>query len=97
MSTQLRDTPYATEVARGTVAFPSGHEGRIEWLRFKEGQDAGVEGMRFSWWKDERMIPRPLDVTEDQLVALLEDAFAKSVFSSRFLAELQRISQATRP
>jgi hypothetical protein len=87
----LRDTPYATELAHGSVTFPSGTEGRIERLRFKEGLDAGMEGIRFSWWKDSRMVPRPLDATEDQLLALLKDSLQQGVFSERFQAELRRL------
>jgi hypothetical protein len=87
----MRDTPYATELAHGSVTFPSGTEGRIERLRFKEGSDAGLEGIRFSWWKEGRMIPRPLDATEEQLLALLKDSIQQSVFSQQFLAELRRL------
>lgn len=86
---QLRDTPYATELAHGSVTFPSGSEGRIERLRFKEGLEAGLEGIRFSWWKDGRMVPRPLDASEDQLLVLLQEAFKVGVFSERFQSELR--------
>jgi hypothetical protein len=89
--TPLRDTAYATELAHGKVAFPSGTEGRIERLRFKEGPDSGLEGIRFSWWNDGRMIPRPLDATEDQLLTLLTDSIQQGVFSERFLGELRRL------
>src|SRR2546423_341487 len=87
----LRDTPYATELAHGSITFPSKTEGRIERLRFKEGLDAGLEGIRFSGWKDGRMIPRPLDATEDQLLELLKDSIEERVFSERFLAELRHL------
>ncbi len=87
----LRDTPYATELARGSVTLLSGTEGRIERLRFKGGPDAGSEGIRFSWWKGRRMILRPLDATEDQLLALLKESLHQGVFSERFLARLRRL------
>jgi hypothetical protein len=48
-------------------------------------------GYRFSWWKEGRMIPRPLDATEDQLLTLLKNALQEGVFSDRFLAELRRM------
>jgi hypothetical protein len=89
--TPLRDTPYATELAHGSVIFKSSTEGRIERLRFKEGSDAGSEGIRFSWWKDGRMIPRPLDATENELLELLKDALQKEVFSQQFLGELREV------
>lgn len=87
----MRNTPYATELAHGSVTFPSGSEGRIERLRFKEPPDQGMEGIRFSWWKDGGMVPRPLDATEDQLLTLLKDSIQKGVFSERFLTELRQL------
>jgi hypothetical protein len=87
----LRDTPYATELAHGSFTFPEGSEGRIERLRFKETPYQGQEGIRFSWWKEGRMIPRPLDATEEQLLALIRDALQEKVFSERFLAELRQL------
>lgn len=87
----LRDTPYATELARGSVTFPSGTEGRIERLCFKQGLDVGLEGIRFSWWKDGRMVPRPLDATEDELLAMFKDSLQRGVFSERFRAELRQL------
>jgi hypothetical protein len=85
----LRDTAYATELAHGSFTFPCGTEGRIERLRFKTGAEAGKEGIRFSWWKDGRMVPRPLDATEDQLLMLLADAFQQGVFTVRFVNVLR--------
>jgi len=48
-------------------------------------------GYRFSWWKEGRMVPRPLDATEDQLLALLKNALLEGVFSQRFLANLRQM------
>ena len=87
----LRDTRYAKELAHGSVTFPSGTEGRIERLRFKEGLEAGLEGIRFSWWKEGRMVPRPLDATEDQLLTLLKDSLQQGVFTKRFKVELRQL------
>jgi hypothetical protein len=50
------------------VARPGRSKGRIERLRFTEGPANGAEGYRFLWWKEGRMIPRPLDATEDELL-----------------------------
>jgi hypothetical protein len=81
----VRDTSYATELARSSITFPSGTEGRIERLQFKQGLDRGKQGIRFSWWKDGRLIPRPLDATEEELLDLLGKAAKAGVFSDQFL------------
>ena len=91
----MRDTPYATELAHGCFTFPDVTEGRIERLRFKEGTEQGKEGIRFSWWKDNRMVPRPLDATEDHLLALLRDSLRREVFSEGFLAGLRQLLNHT--
>jgi hypothetical protein len=87
----LRDTRYATELAHASISFPTGSEGRIERLRFKEGAANGKEGYRFSWWKDGRMTPRPLDATEDELLELLRNAFNGGVFTERFEKQLRQL------
>jgi|GraSoiStandDraft_38_1057308.scaffolds.fasta_scaffold968720_1 hypothetical protein len=86
-----RDTRYATELCKASYLFASGSEGRIERLRFKEGPAEGKEGYRFSWWKDGRMIPRPLDATEDELLTLLNNALQEGVFTERFVKELRKL------
>lgn len=87
----LRDTPYATELAHASITFPGGSEGRVERLRFKEGAADGKVGYRFSWWKDGRMVPRPLDATEDELLALLTNAFKEGVFTEQFEKQLRKL------
>lgn len=88
----LRDTPYATELTSpASIPFQGGSEGRIERLRFKKGPAKGKEGYRFSWWKEGRMIPRPLDATEEELLALLGKALREGVFSGRFASELRKM------
>jgi hypothetical protein len=82
----MRDTSYATELARAVIDFESGSEGRIERLLFKEDSQ---EGIRFSWWREKRMIPRPLDLTEEELLALFRNALQKGVFSEDFLLKLR--------
>jgi hypothetical protein len=86
----LRETAYATELARGTVRFSGGSEGRLERLRFKEGPAAGTEGYRFSWWKEGRMIPRPLDVTEEELLDLVREAVQEGVFTTQALTKWRK-------
>ncbi len=46
--TDLRDTNYATEIARAVREFPDGSEARLERLHVKSRQ---AEEIRFSWWK----------------------------------------------
>jgi len=88
----LRDTPYATELTSpAVITFPDGSEGRIERLRFKEDPAKGKMGYRFSWWKEGRMLPRPLDFTEDEFLALLKNALRKEVFSEHCLEQLRKM------
>lgn len=82
----MRDTAYAKELARATVDLGGGSEGRIERLLFK---DATGEGIRFSWWKGKYLVPRPLDLTEYQLLDLLKNALQEEVFSQDFLNKLK--------
>src|SRR3954471_5309995 len=57
----LRDTDYATELARAVLTFPSGDEARIERLFVKSQNQIEI---RMSWWKDGKLQPRPLDLGE---------------------------------
>jgi hypothetical protein len=85
----MRDTPYAKELREpGIVRWPSGSEGRIERLLIKETQE---EEIRFSWWKDGNMATRPLDLSENDLITLFEDALAKQVFTDNFKATLKSL------
>ena len=85
---KLRDTNYATELARATFDFTPDSQGRIERLFFKDIQK---EGYRFSWWKNNRMIPRPLDCAEEELLILLERAIRERVLSDSFLAKFKKV------
>jgi hypothetical protein len=84
----MRDTSYAQEIATASVTFPSGSEARIERLLIKESQQ---EEIRFSWWKDNRMMLRPLDLPENELLILLKAALQENVFSESFLKDLHEI------
>ena len=64
----LRDTKYATEIARSVLTFPSGDEARIERLLIKS---SGSIEIRMSWWKDGRMMMRPLDLGEKDFLRLV--------------------------
>ncbi len=85
---QLRDTKYAKELSTGSVALGPSDEGRMERL-FVKG--TGIEEIRFSWWKDGRMARRPLDLPEEALINLFQDAIGKGVFTANFRAKLQAI------
>jgi len=64
----LRDTSYATEIARSVLTFPSGDEARIERLQIKS---SGNIEIRMSWWKNGRMMMRPLDLGEGDFLRLV--------------------------
>jgi hypothetical protein len=73
----------------------------------KEGEDISTvekifikdikrEEIRFAWYKEEknctrRLIPRPLDLTEDELIELLKDGVNKGVFTNKFSERLKNI------
>jgi hypothetical protein len=84
--TPLRDTPYATEIATASIAFDGANEGRIEHIHVK---DEGQDEIRFSWWKDGRMMMRPLDLPENDLLTLLDNAIKGGVFTLDFRAKLR--------
>jgi hypothetical protein len=59
----MRDTPYAKELARAEV-----NDCRIERLWVKK---LGQIEIRFSWWPSTRLVTRPLDLPEHELLELL--------------------------
>jgi hypothetical protein len=87
-TSSLRDTDYAREIA--TARLPSGTTGKssvaIERIYVKQ---AGQEEIRFSWWENSRMMARPLDLPESELLPLISEAIDKNVFSKEFLTQLQ--------
>jgi hypothetical protein len=86
----MRDTPYAKEIKSAIIAFPDHSEGRIERLLIKDSQQ---EEIRFTWWKDGNLVPRPLDLLEEDLLTLFENAFQEKVFSEGFLVKLKQMFQ----
>jgi hypothetical protein len=88
MADKARDTSYAKELATGIVKFKNGGEGRVERLKIK--QLNAVE-IRFSWWQDKRMQPRPLDLSEESLLELFEDGVTNNVFTTSFREKLRDI------
>lgn len=56
------------------------------------------EEIRFGLYKEnknqiERLIPRPVDVTEEELLQLISEGKSKGVFSKKFIEELKEIIQ----
>jgi hypothetical protein len=84
----MRDTQYAREISRGIYPWSENSEARIERLYIKE---FGQEEIRFSWWKDGNLVMRPLDLTEEELLALLRNSVEVGVFSTDFLRRLREI------
>lgn len=81
----MRNTPYAEERARASLSLEQS-ECRIERLFVKKERK---EEIRFSWWKEGRMLPRPLDLPEKDLLSLLALGMKNDVFSDEFLAGLR--------
>jgi hypothetical protein len=80
---QTRDTRYAREIVTAAVG-----ESRIERIFVK---DEGRVEIRFSWWPNGKMAMRPLDLDEERLLHLMEEAIAKGVFSEGYLQGLTKI------
>ena len=75
----MRDTDYAKEIKSSVLVFPSGDEARIERLLIKS---SGQEEIRLSWWKDGRMLPRPLDLSEQDFFRLIVQGIRDGVLCS---------------
>lgn len=82
----MRDTGYATELKSSSLPFGDGSEARIERLFIKQ---LGQEEIRFSWWKDNNIVTRPLDLSEEALIKLMALGIRDGVLSPKFLAALQ--------
>ena len=67
----MRDTPYAKELARAEI-----NNCRIERLWVKK---LGQIQIRFSWWPSGRLVTRPLDLPEHELLELLRGAVSEGV------------------
>jgi hypothetical protein len=79
----MRDTIYARELATAS------HRGaRLERIFVKKTK---TEEIRFSWWKDSKMMMRPLDLPEDELLSLIEKGLNAKVFTDRFVINLIKL------
>ncbi len=77
---ELRETSYARELRTSR----RGHN-RIERLLIKS---SGQEEIRLSAWPEGQMANRPLDVPEEEFIALLAQGVKQGVLSSRFVFRL---------
>lgn len=85
MQQALRKTKYAELCSEARADLSGGEELRVERIWVKKRQQ---EEIRWTWWKNGRMIPRPADMTEEQLIVLLDKGIEAGVFSSFFLRQL---------
>ena len=53
----------------------------------------GQEQIRFSLWNQDKMLQRPLRLTEKELVALLQAALREGVLSRDFIGELHSATE----
>ncbi|EEL90495.1 hypothetical protein [Bacillus paranthracis] len=87
----LKSTEYCDVLARGKVT-SSDHTDVIERIYVKEKKR---DEIRFAYYKptknSERLVLRPLDITETELLQVLIDAVANDVFSEDFKSKLKGI------
>lgn len=76
----MRNTKYAVELQSASIG-----ESRIERIFVKSLKQ---EEIRLSWWPGGRMAPRPVDVPEADLVAILAKGIQEGVLSPDFLPRL---------
>ena len=90
MTHKLRDTRYARELAAAKL--PSGPGGKafvaIERIHVKQADQVEI---RFSSWEGTKMLPRPLDLPEEELLPLLGAALQEGVFSESFAQGLRTL------
>ncbi len=84
----MRDTNYATEYLSAVLPLSGGEEARVERLYVKE---QGQVEIRFSWWKNGNIVPRALDLSENDWLALFRRGLDAGVFTDDFRARLREI------
>ncbi len=76
------------------LAFASISQGneivKIEKLSVNE---AGQEQIRFSIWRQGKMLQRPLSLTQKELVTLLQAAIREGILSRDFTSELHSVNE----
>jgi hypothetical protein len=81
----MRETKYAREIASVDIGGC-----RIERIYVKKHEQ---EEIRFSWWKDGRFAPRPLDLPENELLELMREAIKKGVFTPTFVDGIRALAE----
>lgn len=90
MPEALRKTAYAELCADARIDLDDGAEVRLERLWVKGRTE---EMMRLSWWKNGRMIPRPADLSERQLIQLIDRGIQDKVLTPFFLRQLLMVME----
>lgn len=89
MTQPLRDTKYARELATARLPSPRGKaSAAIERIFVKRAKQIEI---RFSSWQGSRLMPRALDLPEEQLLPLLKAACQVGVFSDGFIQGLRSL------
>ena len=96
MTQKLRDTRYARELANAKLPSGPGRKSFVAIERIHVKQLDQVE-IRFSSWEGTKMLPRPLDLPEEELLPLLEAALRGGVFSDGFTERLRGVLVAMAP
>jgi hypothetical protein len=85
----MKETAGAKKLASASIRL--GNEvGKIERL---PANAAGQEQIRLSIWNQEKMLKRPLSLTEKELVALLHAALKEGILSRGFMGELHSVTE----
>jgi len=81
----MRHGGEVRELASASIELEN-YEGRIE--RLRAGED-GQEIIRFSLWREGSRLPCPLELTEKELVTLLQAALRSGALSQGFYRMLR--------
>ena len=94
MTEKLRETRYARELAAAKLPSRPGRKSfvAIERIHVKKADQVEI---RFSSWAGTRMLPRPLNLPEEELLPLLEAALRAGVFSETFTQGLRSVLAGT--
>lgn len=91
----LRRTPFAELCAEVRLNIADGQEHRLEhlWVKDKNEERSGYDALRWSCWRDGRLLPRPPHLKETDLLALLGKGVDEGLLSPFFVKQLFMIAQ----
>ena len=96
MTEKLKDTRFWKELA--TAKLPSGSSKKsavaIERILVKRTKQIEI---RFSQWEGTKLMPRALDLPEEELLPLVSAAIKNGVFSEEFVVGLRRVLSELAP